>query len=533
MLRNDEVQRHTLLSEMITRVSGFSAWLLPSFAWSGGQSPPRLAPVWPSTARRRVIKMTVLVALFCLVTWTLCTRIPQYSTQGTQRPQQPEKTPHPHPQPEDAFPPTHATDLKIHDPSIIHVDGTYYSYSVGRHIRIHQAPSLDGPWERTGAVLNADSVIPKGDRKAPWAPQTVHHNDTYYCFYAVSNSGCRDSAIGVATSKSPGPGGWTDHGLLVQSGTGKGSDEHPFTSSNTIDPSVFVGEDGHGYLMFGSFWSGIWQVPLDESLLSVAGDTSSEARQLVYMEKAPLPASKHPNPLCREPSGARPIEGSFLSYHEPWYYLWFSYGKCCKFDTKNLPPPGREYSIRVGRSKSPRGPFVDKQGRDLANGGGEIVYASNRDVYAPGGQGVLTEKSGDILYYHYFQTHPLLHPVPFTPLIRTGLPPSHLTTVPLLRRPQRRQQRRQNNPQRHSHTIPAGSTFINRALPPRNSQRRPLSPFPFFPPTIPLRMLPVTQMQRALLPLNLKLKTRTEIQDADLAITEEETPPSRRVLVRV
>lgn len=345
--------------------------------------------------------MTVLVALFCLVTWTLCTRIPQYSTQGTQQPQQPEKTPHPHPQPEDAFPPTHATDLKIHDPSIIHVDGTYYSYSVGRHIRIHQAPSLDGPWERTGAVLNADSVIPKGDRKAPWAPQTVHHNDTYYCFYAVSNSGCRDSAIGVATSKSPGPGGWTDHGLLVQSGTGKGSDEHPFTSSNTIDPSVFVGEDGHGYLMFGSFWSGIWQVPLDESLLSVAGDTSSEARQLVYMEKAPLPASKHPNPLCREPSGARPIEGSFLSYHEPWYYLWFSYGKCCKFDTKNLPPPGREYSIRVGRSKSPRGPFVDKQGRDLANGGGEIVYASNRDVYAPGGQGVLTEKSGDILYYHY------------------------------------------------------------------------------------------------------------------------------------
>ncbi|KAH2843666.1 hypothetical protein KXV60_000252 [Aspergillus fumigatus] len=401
MLRNDEVQRHTLLSEMITRVSGFSAWLLPSFAWSGGQSPPRLAPVWPSTARRRVIKMTVLVALFCLVTWTLCTRIPQYSTQGTQQPQQPEKTPHPHPQPEDAFPPTHATDLKIHDPSIIHVDDTYYSYSVGRHIRIHQAPSLDGPWERTGAVLNADSVIPKGDRKAPWAPQTVHHNDTYYCFYAVSNSGCRDSAIGVATSKSPGPGGWTDHGLLVQSGTGKGSDEHPFTSSNTIDPSVFVGEDGHGYLTFGSFWSGIWQVPLDESLLSVAGDTSSEARQLVYMEKAPLPASKHPNPLCREPSGARPIEGSFLSYHEPWYYLWFSYGKCCKFDTKNLPPPGREYSIRVGRSKSPRGPFVDKQGRDLANGGGEIVYASNRDVYAPGGQGVLTEKSGDILYYHY------------------------------------------------------------------------------------------------------------------------------------
>lgn len=55
-----------------------------------------------------------------------------------------------------------------------------------------------------------------------------------------------------------------------------------------------------------------------------------------------------------------------------------------------------------------------------------------------------------LLYHRLFrplvQTHPLLHPVPFTPLIRTGLPPSHLTTVPLLRRPQRRQQRRRNNP---------------------------------------------------------------------------------------
>lgn len=59
------------------------------------------------------------------------------------------------------------------------------------------------------------------------------------------------------------------------------------------------------------------------------------------------------------------------------------------------------YSIRVGRSLNPSGPFVDKSGKDLVDGGGEIVYGSNRDVYAPGGQGILADVESDILYYHY------------------------------------------------------------------------------------------------------------------------------------
>lgn len=34
-------------------------------------------------------------------------------------------------------------------------------------------------------------------------------------------------------------------------------------------------------------------------------------------------------------------------------------------------------------------------------GGGEIVYGSNGDTYAPGGQGVLRDGDTDVLYYHY------------------------------------------------------------------------------------------------------------------------------------
>lgn len=67
------------------------------------------------------------------------------------------------------------------------------------------------------------------------------------------------------------------------------------------------------------------------------------------------------------------------------------------------------YSIRVGRSQSPRGPFTDKAGTDLVKGGGELVYGSNGDTYAPGGQGVLRDGDTDVLYYHYCEF--LLHQI--------------------------------------------------------------------------------------------------------------------------
>ncbi|KAL4897950.1 glycosyl hydrolase [Aspergillus ambiguus] len=302
------------------------------------------------------------------------------------------------------FPPTHPADLKIHDPSILKVGDRYYSYSVGPRIVIHEAPTLSGPWKQTGHVLDADSIIPKGDRKAPWAPTTIEVAGTYYCYYAVSQSGCRNSAIGVATSQSPGPGGWTDHGAIINSGTGPGADSVPFDRSNAIDASVIVTSDGEGYLNFGSYWTGIWQVPLNRDLVSARDVKTTAVRHLAYEPHAISPAGKNPNPLCRDPSGSHPIEGAFVSYHAPYYYLWFSWGKCCKYNPKALPAPGKEYQIRVGRSTHPQGPFVDRQGVELTEGGGEVIYGSNGEVYAPGGQGVLTDEGTDILYYHYLNT---------------------------------------------------------------------------------------------------------------------------------
>ncbi|KAL3471952.1 glycosyl hydrolase [Aspergillus californicus] len=336
--------------------------------------------------------MAALVLLFLLVSFALSARITP-SNNGSDTAVFREEVP-----PTVQFPPTHGTDLCIHDPSIILFEDTFYSYSVGPQITIHEASSLDGPWTETGSVLGGESIIAKGDRTAPWAANTIQLGDTFYCYYSVSNAGCRDSAVGVATSDHPGPGNWTDHGPIIQSGTGQGCDEYPFDQSNAIDPAVLVDVDGSAYLSFGSFWSGIWQVQINSDYISFDNDTSADARHLVSEEGAGSTS------VCGDTSGWHPIEGGFVSYHAPFYYLWYSWGTCCEFADPATHSNGKEYRIRVGRSDNARGPFVDKQNIDLADGGGETIYGSNGEVFAPGGQGILTDPFSDILYYHYLNT---------------------------------------------------------------------------------------------------------------------------------
>ncbi|EEP78462.1 predicted protein [Uncinocarpus reesii 1704] len=270
------------------------------------------------------------------------------------------------------YPLTHNSSAIAHDPDILKHEDYYYLLGSGPGIRFSRARSLNGPWEDLGAILDKPSIIPKGDRAKPWAP----------------SSGSNDSAIGVATSKQMKPGSWTDHGALVHTGTGPGSQREPFKGSNAIDPQVFIDpKDGQAYLNYGSYFSGLWQVPLSDDLMSLKYPDKVDGRHLV-----------------NKPTGVE--ENSFITFKDGFYYLWFSYGQCCNFDPGNLPEDGKEYSIRVGRSKNVRGPFVDKCSRELTSGGGHVVYGSNhnKQVYAPGGQGVLPGDPQDILYYHCLNT---------------------------------------------------------------------------------------------------------------------------------
>ncbi|QKX62939.1 uncharacterized protein TRUGW13939_10107 [Talaromyces rugulosus] len=292
-----------------------------------------------------------------------------------------------------SFPVAIPGNHKVRDPNIIHYNNEYYLFQTGVGIPYSKASSLSGPWTSVGEIMNGKpSIINKGDRNDLWAPTVIHQNGKFYCYYSVSSLGSRDSAIGVATSDSLASGSWTDHGAVINTGSGENSNVFPFNETNAIDPSVIIEPLGLGsFLTFGSYWTNIWQVPLSGDLLSIQNPQGPDA--------------KHLSETASTSQDARPEEASWISYKNGYYYLWYSKGQCCGIDPNNLPPAGSEYSIRVGRSLSVRGPYVDKNNVDLVNDGGHLVYGSNNNgqVYAPGSNGVLNNDLGpDVLYYHYF-----------------------------------------------------------------------------------------------------------------------------------
>lgn len=269
----------------------------------------------------------------------------------------------------------------VHDPSVVirQSDGTYFRFATSEGIQIATAPSLQGPWTSDGSVLPNGSEIPISGANANsvWAPDAHLIGDTYYVYYAVSSLGSQDSAIGVATSTSLDSGTWTDLGSL----------NLPSNSDyNLIDPNLFT-QDGSSFILsFGSYWDGIYQIPLSSPLTISPGAA--------------------PQNIAFNPTDNGAVEGSYQFWWPTngvdYFYLFLSVGICCN-SPPNLPPAGQEYHVNVCRSTSSTGPFVDKSGVDCLSGGGTLVLGSHDNVYAPGGQGVIFDPNLNsiVLYYHY------------------------------------------------------------------------------------------------------------------------------------
>ncbi|KUI62534.1 Arabinan endo-1,5-alpha-L-arabinosidase A [Cytospora mali] len=266
-----------------------------------------------------------------------------------------------------------------HDPAVVkRSDGTYFRFNTGSEIGISTASALTGPWTYQGSALPSGSSIDLSGNTDLWAPYVQLIDDTYYLYYAVSTFGSQDSAIGYATSSTMEYGSWTDHGSTGIASTSS----KPY---NAIDPALIEAEDGNYYMSFGSFWDDIYQAEMKDPPTAV----SASSYQIAYNS-----------------SGDHAMEGSFIYYRSPYYYLFFSAGICCGYDT-DKPAAGEEYSIRVCRSSAVSGPYVDATGASCIGTGGTMVLASHGVVYGPGGQGVLVDTAydGAVLYYHYANTN--------------------------------------------------------------------------------------------------------------------------------
>ncbi|KAK6071018.1 arabinan endo-alpha-l-arabinosidase a [Seiridium cupressi] len=268
-------------------------------------------------------------------------------------------------------------DCWAHDPALIQrtSDGVYFRFNTGSLIGIWKSSALEGPWTYQGAAIPAGSIIDLAGNDDLWAPDVQKVGDTYFLYYAVSTFGSQDSAIGYATSTTLEYGSWTDHGTTgISSSSSK--------AYNAIDPNLIAVGSSY-YMNFGSFWNDIYQAPMASTAKTVA----SSSYQIAY-----------------QPSGSHAQEGSFMYYRSGYYYLFWSEGICCGYDTSK-PATGAEYKIRVCRSTSATGGFVDSSGTSCTDGGGTTVLESHGTVYGPGGQGVIADSAhGTVLYYHYADT---------------------------------------------------------------------------------------------------------------------------------
>lgn len=262
--------------------------------------------------------------------------------------------------------PCQGTCTNVHDGSIIKKGskGPYYRFSGTGGITIHIAPDLTGPWTKVGTALD--------DGTDRWAPDVSLVGDTYYLYFSISSWGTQNSRIALATSTTMHPGDWQDLGST-------GVESRDGDAYNAIDGNLLQDRSGN-YLTFGSFWGGLYQVP---------------------MSSPPTTASGTPYNVELNDTGSRPSEGPYLFNYGSWYYLFWSSGQCCKYDTER-PAQGEEYKIMVCRSDSPTGPFEDFNQIPCTQNGGTQVLASHDNVYGPGGQGIYHDPTyGPIIYYHY------------------------------------------------------------------------------------------------------------------------------------
>jgi hypothetical protein len=181
--------------------------------------------------------------------------------------------------------------------------------------------------------------------KQLWAPDAARKNDTYYLYFPAKDSE-GIFCIGVATSPSP-SGPFTPQ-------------PDPIPGSFSIDPAVFVDDDGQAYMYFGGLWGGQlekwrsgafdpkgrepdWREPaLGPKVVKLTDDMlgfDGPIQEITILDE-------DENPLFAWDLERRFFEAAWVHKYKERYYLSYSTG-----DTHYL-----VYAI----SKSPTGPFVYK-----------------------------------------------------------------------------------------------------------------------------------------------------------------------------
>lgn len=278
------------------------------------------------------------------------------------------------------------------DPTVIRGrDGYWYAYSTAAFPseetpRMHNLPIIRSAdlvnWEYLGDVFD-ESNYPEwlNPAKPIWAPEIDFIDGRYVLYYSAIDSYLYDEAnraIGVATAPTP-AGPWTDAGRPVV----EPQWWVPFTGQRTmqgiIDPELVTTPEGRHFLYYGGFNGGLFVVELSADGLRPISDATKVSTEYRY-------------------------EAPYIVHRDGWYYMFVSTANCCS-------GPVSGYSVYVARSRTPQGPFVDREGAPIlgSHTGGTPVLTQNGNRWVgTGHSSIATDVAGQqwLLYHAYDRDDP-------------------------------------------------------------------------------------------------------------------------------
>ncbi len=287
--------------------------------------------------------------------------------------------------------------VAVHDPSIIKLEDDSY-FIIGSHLGAARCTEL-GNWSVAANSdrgtknttffrdIYADLAVPAAWSSPSnanydlsgnlWAPDIVYNEVMgKYCMYLSVNGDNWKSSIVLCTADAiEGPYTYVD--TIVYSGFNNSSTFHysktdvqkvlgsnPDISryldssgewnanygTNAIDPAVFYDENGALWMVYGSWFGGLFMLELDEN-------TGLRDYNVTY----PTVTNASDAYMGTKVAGGYWVsgEGPYIEYMEDpatgvgYYYLFVSYG-CFNNDGG--------YNMRIFRSSNPNGPYVDQNG---------------------------------------------------------------------------------------------------------------------------------------------------------------------------
>lgn len=251
----------------------------------------------------------------------------------------------------------------VHDPSVFQdpKDGTYYVF--GSHYAIAKSSDLI-TWEQVNSDYDA-KTNPKADEflfdggvttampetmtlaarnKDAWAPDVEYHDGKYYMYISFTTAMYTSTSVISRVESDNVLGPYSNETILLESVTPSESTAKP----NCIDPELFHDKDGGLWMVYGSFFGGIyvkelynegenWGLPKEEGLNNWGKRIWKDG----YSEG---------------------VEGPYVFYNEKadYYYLMVSEANLMN-----------NYNMRFARSKNPDGPYEDITENDVATAAGK------------------------------------------------------------------------------------------------------------------------------------------------------------------